>query len=91
MGPVSHKAARHLHMDVHDYFLRISNIHTLLHQASKWGICGMQGSFPHLKRQLPLENSKRRNVLERIVFVHNLRTDFVRMNQIKIVFDLEYK
>jgi hypothetical protein len=46
VGPLTKRAARRLHRDVRDYHLRISNIHTLLRQASKWGMRGLQGMFP---------------------------------------------
>ena len=74
-----------------DYLLKISNIHTSLRQASEWGMRGLQGTFPRLKRRLPSDNTKRRLVLEAIVFVHNLRTGIVGKNQIKTVFDPEYE
>jgi hypothetical protein len=45
VGPVTKCAARRLHRDVQDYYLRVSNIHTLLRQASKWGMRGSQGTF----------------------------------------------
>ena len=90
MGPISRRTARGLHRDVRDYLLKISNIHTSLWQASKWGMRGLQGSFPRLKRRLPSDNNMRRLVLEAIVFIHNLRTDIVGKNQIKTVFFPEY-
>ena len=91
VGPISRRTARGLHRDVHNYLLKISNIHTSLRQASEWGMRGLQGSFPRLKRRLPSDNNKRRLVLETIVFVHNLQTDIVGKNQIKTVFDPEYE
>ncbi len=77
VGPISRMAARGLHRDERDYLLKISNIHTSLRQAGKWGMCRLQGSFPRLMRRLPPGNSKRRLVLEAIVFVHNLQTDML--------------
>jgi hypothetical protein len=50
VGPISKRTARRLHRDVLDYLLKISNIHTSLRQAGKWGMCGLQGTFPQLKR-----------------------------------------
>jgi hypothetical protein len=91
VGPISRRTARRLHRDVCNYLLKISNIHTSLRQASKWGMRGLQGSFSHLKRRLPSDDNKRRLVLETIVFVHNLQTDIDGMNQIKTVFDPEYE
>ncbi len=46
VGPLTKRAARWLHRDVQDYYLRISNIHALLRQASEWGMKGLQGAFP---------------------------------------------
>ncbi len=91
VGPISRRTARQLHRDVRDYLLKISNIYTSLQQASEWGMHGLQGSFPHLKRRLPSDDIKCRLVLETIVFVHNLQTDIVGMNQIKTVFNPEYE
>jgi hypothetical protein len=46
VSPVMKRAAWRLLRDVRDYLLRISNVHTLLRQASKWGMHGLQGTFP---------------------------------------------
>ena len=74
-----------------EYVLRVSNVHTSLHQASEWGMRGMQGSFPRCKKRLPTESRKRRIVLESIILIHNFRTELVGSNQIKTVFDPEYE
>jgi hypothetical protein len=76
---------------VRDYLLKISNVHTSLRQASEWGMRGLQGTFPRLRRRLPSDDNKRKKVLELIVYVHNLRTAIVGKNQIKTVFDPEYE
>ena len=91
VGPISKRTARGLHRDVHDYLLKISNIYTSLRQASEWGMRGLQGTFPRLKSRLPSDKTKQQLVLEAIVFIHNLRTDIVGMNQIKTVFFPEYE
>ena len=91
VGPISKRSARRLHRDVRDYLLKISNVHTSLRQASEWGMRGLQGTFPRLKRRLPSDDNKRKKVLESIVYVHNLRTAIVGKNQIKTVFDPEYE
>ena len=41
VGPVTKRAARRLHRDIRDYYLRISNVHTSLRQASEWGMRGL--------------------------------------------------
>ena len=46
VGPVTKRAARRLHRDLRDYYLRVSNVHTSLRQASEWGMRGLQGTFP---------------------------------------------
>ena len=91
MGPVNQRTARRLHPHTREYVLRVSNVHTSLHQASKWGMRGLQGSFPRCKKQLPTESRKRRSVLESIVLIHNYRTELVGSNQIKTVFYPEYE
>jgi hypothetical protein len=90
VGPVTKSAARRLHRDVRDYLLKISNVHTLLRQASEWGMRGLQGTFPRWKKRLPSNHHQRRLVLEAIVLIHNYRTELVGFNQINTVFDPEY-
>ena len=53
VGPVTKRAARRLHKDVREYLLQISNVHTSLHQASEWGMRGLQGTFPLLEEAPP--------------------------------------
>jgi hypothetical protein len=88
--PISKRAARHLHRNVRDYLLQISNVHTSLWQASEWGMRGMQGTFPCMKKRLPSDHARRRLVIEAVVLIHNFRTDYVGYNQIQTVFDPEY-
>mgnify|MGYP006205063927 FL=1 len=52
---------------------------------------GLQGLFPHCKKHLPSNFRQRRLVMESIVLIHNFCTDIVGSNQIKTVFDPEYK
>jgi len=58
VGPVTKRAARRLHRDVHDYLLKISNVHKLLWQASEWGMRGLQGTFPCCKKRLPTDSEQ---------------------------------
>ena len=90
IGPVTKRAARRLHQEVREYLLRISNVHTLLHQASEWGMRGLQGTFPHWKKHLPSDHFQRRLVIEAINLIHNYCTELVGFNQINTVFDSEY-
>ena len=90
VGPITKRAARRLHRSVRDYLLRISNVHTSLRQASEWGMRGLQGTFPRVKKRLPSDSETRRLVIEAIVLLHNFCTEFVGYNQIKTVFDPEY-
>ncbi len=71
VGPVTKRAARRLHCGIRDYLLWISNVHTLLWQASEWGMCGLQGTFPRRKKHLPSDSEQQSLVLEAIVLVHN--------------------
>jgi hypothetical protein len=71
VGPVTKRATRRLHRGVRDYLLRISNVHTLLWQASEWGMRGLQGTFPRCKKRLPSNSEQQCLVLEAIVLVHN--------------------
>jgi hypothetical protein len=92
VGPVLKRQARRLHRDVRNYLLRISTVHTLLRQASEWGMRGMQGTFPRrCKKRLPGDDEMRRLVLDAIVLVHNFRSDYVGYSQIRTVFDPEFE
>jgi len=90
VGPITKRAARRLHRDVREYLLRISNVHTLLHQASEWEMRGLQGTFPYWKKRLPSDHFQRRLVIEAIILIHNYRTELVGFNQIYTLFDSEY-
>jgi hypothetical protein len=90
VGPITKRAVRGIHCEVHDYLLRISNVHMSPWQASEWGMRGMQGTFPRCKKCLPSDHALYRLVIEAIVLVHNFRTDCIGYNQVKTVFDLEY-
>jgi hypothetical protein len=80
-----------MHSLVRDHMIRLSNVYTSFRQASEWGMRGLQGTFPRCKKRLPLDNRKRRRVLECIILVHNFRTEIVGRNQITAVFDPEYE
>jgi hypothetical protein len=90
VGPVTKRQAQRLHRDVQNYLLKISYVHTLLRQASKWGMRGLQRTFPCCKSCLPSNSVQRRLVLEAIILVHNFSTDYVGYSQIKTVFDSKY-
>jgi hypothetical protein len=87
--PPKHCLCRHSSMC--DRLLKLSNIYTSLCQASKWGIRGLQGSFPQCKKRLLTNNLQRRKILESIIFVNNFRTEVVGYSQIQTVFDPEYE
>ena len=80
-----------MHPLVRDNLIRLSNVYTSLRQASKWGVHGLQWTFPQCKKQLPSDKEKCRRVLECIILVHNFRTEVVGHNQISAVFAPEYK
>ena len=46
VGPYNNHTAQQLYPHLCEYLLCISNVYTSLTQASKWGMHGMQGSFP---------------------------------------------
>ncbi len=71
VGPIPERTACRLHPLVRDNLIRLSNVYTSLRQASKWGMCGLQGTFPRCKKRLPSDKDKHRHVLECIVLVHN--------------------
>jgi hypothetical protein len=90
VGPVTKQQAQRLHREVQNYLLNINNVHTSLWQASEWGMCGLQGTFPCCKSCFPSNSVQRRLVLEAIILIHNFRTDYVGYSQIKTVFDSDY-
>ncbi len=90
VSPITKRAAQHLHRDVRDYLLLISNVHTSLHQASEWGMHGLQGAFPCCKKHLPSDPALHRLVIEAIVLIHNYQTDYIGYSQIQTVFDPKY-
>lgn len=47
--------------------------------------------FPGSTKQLPSQSSLRRFVVKGVVVVHNFYTNIIGCNQIKTMFDLEYK
>jgi hypothetical protein len=90
VGLVTKWQVQRLHCDIQNYLLKISNGRTLLRQASKWGMYGLQGRFPHIKSCLPSNSVQRHLILKAIILVHNFHTDYVGYSQIKTVFDREY-
>ncbi len=90
VGPITKRAAQRLHSDVRDCLLLISNVHTSLWQASEWGMRGLQGTFPHCKKQLPSDRALHCLVIEAIKLVHNFWIDCIGYSQIQSVFDPEY-
>jgi hypothetical protein len=71
VGPITKRAARRFHRDVHNYLLLILNVHTTLRQASEWGMRGLQGTFPCGKKHLPSDPALCCLVIETIVLIHN--------------------
>ncbi len=51
----------------------------------------MNGGSLDAKKHLPLDNRKQQRVLECIILVHNFCTEIVGHNQIRALFDPEYK
>ncbi len=90
VSPITKRAAQHLHRDMRNYLLLISNVHTSLRQASEWGMRGLQGMLPRCKKRLPSDPALRHMVIKAIMLVHNYRTDFIGYSQIQTVFDPEY-
>ena len=90
MGPISRRSASRLSPILRDYVLRLSNSYVSLRQASEWGMRGLQGSFPRFKKRLPSDKSKRKRILQSIIYIHNFRTHIIGCNQIKTVFGEEY-
>jgi hypothetical protein len=90
VGPIIKWVARRLHRNICNYYLRISNIHMSLRQASEWGKRNLQGTFPHCKTRLPSDCEQCHLVLKAFVLIHNFCMEYVGCSQIKTVFDPEY-
>jgi hypothetical protein len=71
VGPLTKMQAWCLYHDVCNYLLQLSNIHTLLQQASKWDMRGLHGTFPYCKNRLPSKSEQGCLVLKAKVVVHN--------------------
>jgi hypothetical protein len=89
VGPVT-KPAKHLLPDVCNYLLKISNVHTLLWQVSKWGMRGLQGTFSSYKNCLPSNSPQCCLVLKAIILGHNSWTNYVDYSLIKTVFNRDH-
>ena len=50
VGPIPERSACRLHPLVRDNLFCLSNVYTSLRQASKWGMQGLQGTFPWCKK-----------------------------------------
>jgi hypothetical protein len=91
VGPLSKKARRRLAPEVREYILELIAIYISLRQSSEWGMRALQGSFSRLKSRLTSDKKKSWNILMCICLLHNLRTHYVGLNQIAIVFNPEYE
>jgi hypothetical protein len=91
VGSMSRRTAGQLLPFVRPYLLQLSNCYVSLRQANEWGMRGLQGSFPRFKKQLPSNKTKRKNIIQSIVLVHNFHTEIMGCGQINAVFDTEYE
>lgn len=91
VAPLSRRSASKLSPILQSYLLRVSNSYVSLRQASEWGMCGVQGSFPRFKKRIPSNKAKQKRILQSIICFHNFRTHIVGCNQIKTVFDPEFE
>jgi len=91
VGPISHAQAYQLAPNLRPYLICLSNVYVSLHQASEWGMRGLQGTFPRCKKRLPGNPFTCKLVIQSIVLVHNFRTETVGFNQIRTVFDPQYE
>ena len=69
----------------------MSNVYVSFRQSSECGMRALQASFPRFKKRLPSDAKQPRLVVQSIILTHNFRMDIVGCNQIKTVFDPEYK
>jgi len=64
---------------------------TSVRQAAEWGMRAIQGTFGQLKIQMTSNKRVRRNIVEGIVLIHNIRTENIGINQITTVFGENYE
>jgi hypothetical protein len=73
-------------------FLRFSEELVSARQAAEWGMRCLQGSFSRLKIPMPANDaSYRQRLLEVCCKLHNVRTRLEGINQIKTVYEGEWK
>ncbi len=88
VSPMTKRAAKRFHHNICNCYLCFSNIHTLLHQASKWGMRGLQGTIPRCNAHLPSDSKQQCLVLEAIVLIHNFCMEYVQCSQITTMFEI---
>jgi hypothetical protein len=71
--------------------LRFHSMVTSLRQVVEWGMRAIQGTFGRLKIPMTSNKRVRRNILEGIVLIHNIRTENMGINQITTVFGESYE
>ena len=60
---------------------------TSLRQTSEWGMRGFQSSFPRIKDRFKFEyNGERKRVVQLMIYLYNLRSRHVGINQIRNVY-----
>jgi len=86
VGPKSRRIAGWLSPILHPYLLELLNSYISLRQASEWGMRGLQDSFQRFMKRLTSYSTKRKNIIQSIILVHNFRTQVIDCS-----FDPEYQ
>eukprot|EP00957_Ditylum_brightwellii_P180072 13717459-Ditylum_brightwellii.AAC.1 len=57
---------------------------TSMRQMTGWGMCGFQGSFPHMKDHLVYKEDKEcKRIIQLTIILYNARSRLVGINQIQ--------
>lgn len=91
VGPLSKRARRNLAPALAPVMLQKHAVYVSLRQAAEWGMRALQGTFARMSSRLTSNKEKRGLILQGIVLLHNFRTSYIGLNQIRKVFDPEYE
>lgn len=93
VGPMGKKTLAKYRRDLtvaeFEAIVTLHHTYTSLRQSAEWGMRALQGSFPRLRTRLTANAFVRKEIIESICYLHNYRTDYVGINQIAAVFNLE--
>jgi hypothetical protein len=91
LGPMSRRQRANIAPILQEHVEQQHALYISLRQAAEWGMRSLEGTFCRLKTRLTSDKKQRGRYLESITLLHNFRTVFMSINQIKAVFGLDYE